>query len=278
MDFVNRIVGRFFDGLLYPLRGLPPLASLTVVSLLVALFVLWVYRATSDQKGLAAAKRRMQAGLYEIRLFNEDLRFVLRSVAGILRHNLTYLRLSLVPLLWMIVPLVLTMAQLQSFYGYRAFQPGDTFLVEAALPGDPPAGRNAPRPEAELRVPAGLRAETPDLWIRPASELGWRVRAERPGRYAIEVHLGGESYSKEVRVAAGIARLSPVRRGPGFTGQLLYPAERPLPGSRKIDRIAVTYPERAISLFGWELPWIAVFLVLVFVFALLLKGRFRVTF
>jgi len=278
MDLLNRIVGRFFDGLLYPLRGLPPLVSLAVVSLLFAVFVLWVFRVTSNQKALATAKRRMQAGLYEIRLFNDDPRFILRSVGSILRHNATYLRLSLVPLLWMIVPLFLTMAQLQSFYGYRAFRPGDTFLLKVVLPAGEPGGRNAPRPEVELRVPQGLRVETPNVWVRSLSEIAWRIRAEQPGRYALEVATGGQSCVKEVRVADELERISPARQAPSFTAQLLYPAERSLPGPVGIERIVVTCPTREISVFGWSLPWIVVFFVLVLVFALLLKSRFRVTF
>ena len=54
-------------------------------------------------------KRQIHACLFEIRLFNDDLPAILRSQMEILRHNLNYLRLSAVPMLWMIVPLVIVL-------------------------------------------------------------------------------------------------------------------------------------------------------------------------
>ena len=128
----------------------------------------------------------------------------------------------------------------------------------------------------QLRVPPGLQAETADVWIPALSELAWRIRAERPGRYRVEVQLGNETLAKEVRVVDGLARLSPVRQQPSFGGQLLYPVESPLPESQRIRSIHVTYATRDVSIFGWRLPWVIVFFLLVTAFALLLMNRFRV--
>jgi hypothetical protein len=284
MTVINHIVGRLFDALFGPLRGLPPLASLALVSLLVSVLVLWVYRATSNQRRMADAKRRMQAGLYEMRLFNDEPRFVLKAFGNILVHNMTYVRLSLVPLLWMIVPITLMIAQLQSFYGYRAFQPGETFLLQLELAkpsetGSSPSKRVASsRPDVELRLPAGLHAETPAVWLPPVSQVTWRVRADRPGRYAAEVRLAGETFTKDVRVGDRLTRLSPRRFQAGFFDQLLYPAEDPISATQAVESLDVTYPSRDIAVLGLHLPWLVVFFVLSFLFALLLKGRFRVTF
>lgn len=278
MTALNQILGRLFDGLFRLLGGLPPLAGLALVSLLVAVATLLLIRATSNQERIAGAKRQMLAGLFEIRLFNDDLRTILQAQGSILRHNLAYLRLTMVPMLCMIAPLALFIAQLQSFYGYRAVRPGETFLVKLQLPQDRGAAaqRHPPRPEVELRVPAGLELETADVWVPALSEVSWRVRAERRGRFALEVRLGRESLAKEVLVADGLGRLSPVRLRPGFPDQLLYPAESPLPRSSDVQRIQVTYAARGIPLLGWEPHWMVPFFAFVIAFAWVLRGRFRV--
>jgi hypothetical protein len=103
---------------------MPALLSLSAISLVTAIVLLLVVRRTSDQRRIAAVKRDIRAGLFEIRLFNDDLRAILRAQGEILRHNLTYLRLSAVPLLWVLVPLVLLMGQLQAYYGYDGLHPG----------------------------------------------------------------------------------------------------------------------------------------------------------
>lgn len=284
MTAINRIVGRLFDVLAGLLRGLPPLAGVALVALVVAMAVLWVYRVTSNQRRMADAKRRMQAGLYEMRLFNDEPRFVLKAFVDILGHNVTYMRLSLVPLLWMIIPIALLVAQLQSFYGYRAFEPGETFLLQLDLAApsgaDPqPVRRGAVlRPDVVLHLPDGLHAETPAVWLPPLSQVVWRLRADRPGRYAAAVELAGQTLTKDVHVGDRLTRLSPQRFRAGFFDQLLYPVEDPIPASLPAERIEIGYPARGIAVLGMQLPWLVVFFVLAFLFALALKGRFRVTF
>src|SRR5262245_19610550 len=126
---LNAVLGTASDTLLRPLAGLPPLAGLALVALLTAVVMLLVVRRTSNQAALDQVKRRIHAALFEIRLFNDDLRAIFRAQAEMLRHNLTYLRLSLVPMLWMIVPFVFVIAQLQFQYGYDGFETGRPVLV-----------------------------------------------------------------------------------------------------------------------------------------------------
>src|SRR5882672_9774021 len=118
MTFLNRLLNLVFDLALRPLQPLGIVASLAIVSLVTAAAILLVVRAASDQRALAAIKRQIHADLFEIRLFNDDLRAMLRAELDILRHNATYLRLSLVPMIWILVPAALAAAQLQSYYGY----------------------------------------------------------------------------------------------------------------------------------------------------------------
>ena len=59
-----------------------------------------------------------------------------RSQLRILRHNLTYLRLSAVPLVWILPPLILIMAQMQFHYGYRGLEPEEPTLLKVRLVED----------------------------------------------------------------------------------------------------------------------------------------------
>ena len=102
MSAVNAALRPVFDLLLAPFAAWPPIVSLVVVSLLVSVLMLVVFKKTSNQAALAVVKRKIHAGIFEIRLFNDDLRAILRAQNEILRHNLTYLRLSLWPMLFLL--------------------------------------------------------------------------------------------------------------------------------------------------------------------------------
>ena len=282
MSFVNAALRPIFDLLLYPFRGLPPLVGLVVVSLVAAIGLLLVFKATSNQKALAATKRQIHAGLFEIRLFSDDLGAILRAQGDILRHNLTYLRLSLVPMVWMIIPLFFVIAQLQFHYGYEGLRPGSTTLLTVRLvesaPGDGSAvASRQEKPALRLETPAGLRVDSPSVWVPTLREMTWRIAAIDPGAYEVEVHLGDRSATKSVVVASDLVRRSPIRVDSGLVSQLIYPAEPPLPGDSPFHSISLTYPDRSIALFNLGLHWLIVFFVLSIVFAFMLRGRFDVT-
>src|SRR5262249_40049636 len=135
VSLVNSILRGAVDLALAPFRSLPALVGLAAVSLVVAVFMLLVLKRVSDQQRLAGVKRRITACLFEIRLFSDDLPAIFRAQGEILRHNLTYMRLSLSPkiLLAMVVPVVLLVVQLQFHYGYEGLRPGQTVLVKVNL-------------------------------------------------------------------------------------------------------------------------------------------------
>jgi uncharacterized membrane protein (DUF106 family) len=274
MSSLNAALRPVFDALLLPFAGLPPIVSLILVSLVVAVLMLVVFKRTSDQVALAAVKRKIHAGLFEIRLFNDDLRAILRAQGEILRHNLTYFRLSLWPMVYLLPPLVLVIAQLQFHYGYEGLQPGQRALLTVDLE---PATVTATRPTATLAVPDGLKAETEAVWIPADSQLLWRLFAEREGDYELGLDVAGTRVTKSVRVTPRTVRLSPERVDSGFVSQLLYPAEPPLPSGSPVRAIHLSYPDREVSVLGYGMHWMIPFFALSIVFAFALRGAFKVT-
>ena len=275
MSYLNAVLRALFDAVLYPFRDLPPLAGLLLVSLPVSAGMLVIFKLTSDQDRLARVKRSIHACLFEIRLFNDDMRAIFRAQIEILRHNMSYLLLTLVPMLWVIVPLFLVVAQLQFHYGYSGLSPGQTALVKVELKEGEASASS--KPAIGLEVPPGIRLETPGVWIPTENEMVWRIAAERPGDYELRVRIGSGTESKSLSVSDAVIRLSPSRLEPTLANQLLYPAEPPLPGGSPLRSIAVTYPDRGVGLFGIEGHWLIAFFVLTIVFAFALRGWMGVT-
>lgn len=275
MATVNRALGALVDAVQRLLAWAPPLVGIGLWSLLVAVAMLVVYKRTSNQARLAEVKRQIHACLFEMRLFSDDLSAVLRAQAEVLGHNLVYLRLSLVPMAWLLVPLVLLVAQLQFRYGYTGLAPGQSTVVAAVLAADrvPPGGV---RPNVTLEAPDGVRVESPAVWASALGEVSWRVAAERPGRYALRLRLGGETVTKSLVVAAGPVRRSPRRPPPRLLDELLWPVEAPLAATAPFTAVRVIYPEAGFGPFGWGLHWLVWFFALSVIFALILRRPFGV--
>ncbi len=275
MTTVNRILRSLFDAALSPFSGLHPLVGITLISLIFGVVMLLVFKKTSNQDKLAAVKRKIHAGLFEIRLFNDDFRAILRAQLDILRHNLSYFGLSLVPLAWMIIPLVLVIAQLQFHYGYQGLEPGAQALVKVELESVSPEGG---RPQIRMETPEGIEIEAGPIWIPAKGELSWRIKALEQGDHELALTGAGEPVTKSLRVSGQVVRRSPSRLARGFFNQLLYPAEDPLPEG-PIRSITVSYPEGDAGIEGWdnELTWMLFFFIISVIFAFALRKPLKVT-
>jgi len=271
MAILNTVLCSVFDALLYPFRDLSPIVGLAIISLATGVAMLLVFKATSDQSALAAVKRQIHAGIFEIRLFSDDPLAILRAQAETLRHSLRYMRLTLVPTLWMLVPLVLAIIQLHHHYGFRGLEPGTAAIVKVSLNASISA-----EPSLAMEAPPGLEVETLPLWIPSMNEVDWRIRPHESGEYELRIRVNDATLTKRVRVSDAIVRRAPVRASAGLLDQLLYPAEAPIRDG-PVQSISVSYPDADVSLLGWETHWLIVFFILAMVFAFALRRPFGVT-
>jgi hypothetical protein len=269
MTFVNQAANLAFDTLMRPLQPLDVGLALAIVSCATAVAVLLVMRVASNQKAMAATKRQIHADVFEIRLFNDDPGAIRRAVAAMLRHNATYLRLSLVPMLWVLGPLAITIAQLQFFFGYSGVPTGEPVLVTAQF-------KAGVQPIA-LAPPESVRVVTQGISFPTLNQTVWKVVATTPGDYLLRLEVAGETYEKTLHVSSNLARRSPLRPGAQTLITAAYPSETPLPARAPLEAIRVEYPESYIQIFGWLVHWTVAYTVFAMAFAIVLKRPLRVT-
>jgi hypothetical protein len=275
MEILNAPLRAIFGAVLAPFAARSPMWTLVPISVVVGVLALLVFKVTSNQPALAASRERQFAGFFEIRLFNDDLVNIFRAQGRILKATGAYLLRILVPLAVLMPVLILVIAQLQFHYGYEGLRPGEPTLVRARL--DTRTLATAGKPSAILRAPAGVRVETPAVWIPSERILVWRVRATRPGDYEMQLSVGGTHVTKSLTVSDRIVRRSPVRPGRSVITQLFHPAEPPLPGDGPVESFEVNYPAASVNLAGWHTNWLIAFFILSLVAALALRRPLRVT-
>ncbi len=270
MELLNTALRPLFDAVMKPLASTPAWVGILLWSIPVSVFALWVFKLTSNQDQITAVKDKIYACLFEIRLFNDDIRAIFRAQWEILGHVLKYQLLALKPMIWILPPVVLIMVHLHAFYGFQALEPGQRAVLTATV-----AGEGTARPDLELEVPEGVLLETPGVWAPDLHQMAWRVKAERTGDFELDLVNDGHSVSKKLRVTDRTVRLSPERHQPSFFDQLEWPSEPPIPKDSGITAITLGYPEARLDFLGWSMEsqwaWMILFFVLTMVIALALK-------
>jgi len=271
MQTTNRLLNAIFDPLLAPFGHVHPAFDLVVWPALMGVLAMAIYKAVSNQKSLARVKSQISMRLLEIRLFSHDILQVLRSTGMILLKNFVYLGNHMLPMVIMLGPFVVVLAQLVANYAYDPSPPGSVELLHVQL--DPGAGVS-PR-DATLALPDGVVLDAPPV-ATADHQVFWRLRAEQPGDHVLRVAIAGAEYEKGWAVG-GDARKVPLRRLRGVEA-ILYPGEPALPADGPVLAIELGVHPRALGpLPAGELGIVLWTFVLSLVAGFAVKGLFGVT-
>jgi hypothetical protein len=269
MAAVNSIVTRAFDLALAPFAGHPWL-GLVLISLLTGAVLLLVFRYTSNQRGIRAAKDRIISHLLEVLLYRDEMRVVVRAQARLFLDNLRYLGYALVPLAFMLVPVAFLLVQTDLRYGSRPLHVGDKAIVELRLrPG-------VDLDQVSISAPAGIAVETDSLRIPSLDEVDWRLRATAPGKHVLRFTVAGRELTKEIVVGQSLTRVSTARVADSAWEQFKHPGEPPIPRDVPVLAATITYPSAHLDLFGHHLHWVWPWLIISMAFGYALKGPLRV--
>ncbi len=267
----NRISNGLFDVVMAPFGHEHAAFDLFVWPALMGVLAIAVYKAVSNQKALARVKSQISMRLLEIRLFSHDILQVLRSTGMILVKNAVYLGNHMLPMVIMLGPFVVILAQLVANYAYDPSPRGAVELLHVQL--DPDAGVAARG--ATLALPDGVALDAPPV-ATADHQVFWRLRADEPGDHVLRVSVGGEVYEKGWAVG-GAARKVPLRRLRGLEA-ILYPGEPALPGDGPVLAIELGVHPRALGpLPAGELGIVLWTLVLSLAAGFAVKGVFGVT-
>jgi uncharacterized membrane protein (DUF106 family) len=260
--------GRF---VFWPITQMPPWLSIAVVSCLTGLVLLIIYKHTSNQKAIETIRDDIKADLLTLKLFKDNMPATFKAQGRLMLGAGKLLAHSLVPMLVMMVPVVLLLAQLGLYYQHRPLRPGECAVVTVKLNGW--AGQSMP--DIQLAAPPNVETTVGPVRILTKREVCWEIRTDQDGKEPLVFTMDGRQYEKQLIVDEGLARVSRLRPGLNFFDVLIHPAEKPLPAESPVQSIDVTYPQRDSWNSGTD-NWIIYFFVASMVFAFLLKPVFKV--
>ena len=252
------------------LSPFPPWVGITVLSIVTGVVMLIAFRYTSNQDAITRVKDEIKANLLALKLYKDELRVVFTSQIKLVWAILKLQRYVLTPVLVMLLPMLLGLAQMGVRYQWRPFRVGETVLVKAEVPEGATGA-----PTVELEAGDGVRVEAGPL--AGEIDVAWRLRGEAQGRHSLRFVAGGVAIEKELVVDDGFDRVSALRPGPVWTDQLLHPVERPIDGNAAIRSISIEYPSVDSYIYGANY-WVLYFFIVSMAVALILKPVFKVKF
>jgi len=264
MDIFNIILTRLTGLLLAPLSRWP-LAALLFYAVITGLEMAIVFRFTSNQRAIRRAVDGSGAEVLAIKLFQDDVWGIFKSLGRLQRHSGARLLHSLPPALIMFIPFVVILVQLAQRYDRRPLMSGESAIVQLQL--DEESWNESQH--AELLLPEKVSLQAGPLRDFDEHALYWRIAADtslstNDGPQILRWKIGSDVSEKRLAISADSHSLQLVRArraGQGWLDRVLNPGEPGLPRNGSVRGIEVGYPERCTPLLGWNIPWWATFVV-----------------
>lgn len=270
MSAFSDLVSQLFDLVIGLCDGSAVLAMI-LVSALTSVWVLLLFKAVTPQDQLTRTRDLLFGHIYEMGMYQDHLSVVGRIQRDLARANFKYLGLTLPALLALTVPMVITLAQLDSRFAHRPLDAGETTVFSVEM------DQGAELDGMELVVPAGVLIEAGPVRDTGRGRVAWRLRAEADGEHSLLVRRHGTDLgTRDLIVGDGLPRLSETSKT-GWLNAWLAPGVAPLNGENDLTAMTLRYPPRNTRYLGIELDWLVAFMVFSLAAGLVLKDPLKVS-
>ncbi len=268
---INAVANAAGDLLQAPVAACPGWLSLTVLSAVVGVLALMVFKYTSNQQAIGRVRDDIKANLLAVKLYRDSFSVAMKSQARVFAGASRLLLYSMVPMLVLIGPVCLVLAQMGSWYQARPLQPGDGQVTVQVKMKDRPGTL----PRVMLEPLPAVRLLTGPVHVTSRGEIYFKLQPLERGNHTLIFNVGDTRYEKQMAVGEGFMRVSPKRPGAHLGDVLMYPLEKPFAAGDPVRSISIAYPPRESRMYGTDW-WVVSFFLASMAFALVCKPFLKV--
>lgn len=207
-----------------------------------------------------------------MKLYKDSLPVTLNAQWQLFKAGVALLLNSLIPLAVMMIPMVMILAQLQSWYGYLPLNPGENAVVTVQLDSDESLD------SVKIASISGAHIVTGPVRIQTLNQAAWTIQADEEGIGMITFEVNGQQFNKSLTIGKDqYVQVSPLRPGSQISNALLYPTEKPFKTDAAVQSVKISYPQRTWDA-GITNSWLIDFFIMSCILALLLKNTIKVSF
>ena len=271
ISWFNLLTNVFGRTVLAPIAVLPGWLSNTIISGATGICLLVIFKYTSKQQAIGKIRDDIKANLLALKLFKDSISVTLQAEMRVFKGALLLFIHAIPPMLVMIIPVSLLLAQMSMWYQYRPLLPGEvavmTVKLNSNVEGNWPTVNIEPTSAAEVTVGP--------VRILSKRQICWEIKALENGKHLITLDVNGHQITKELAIGDGLMRVSSARPAMNWAGILMNPAEKPFAPDSVIQFVTIDYPKRLSKTSGADW-WLIYFFIASMVFALVLKPFVKV--
>ena len=259
----------FMDPVLNPLLALGPFWAVFVLSLLISLIIVLVYKYATNQEEMKSLKLQQKEFQKKTKALKGQPEEMIKVQKEAMQTNMKYMKHSFKATLITMLPMLVIFGWMNTHLAFEPIYPGETYSISALLHQDL-AGE-----KVELIVPERTEFSTnPNTGKRSEAEQEikslnqWYLESPA-GEHLITVKVNDVEQLKKVLVTADFRYEEPLKSfkdSPIQRIQIDYKKLKPLQQVK----------EGGVSIFGWEPGWLGVYIFFSIIFSIGLRKLLKV--
>ena len=247
MAFLDSI----FSPVLLPFLNKSPFIGILILSLILSVIVVLVYKYFTDQvemKRLKEQQKEYQQKFKELKDKPEEMMKLQKEAMG---KNFEYMKHSLKATLITMLPIILVFGWMNAHLAFEPIYPGETFSIIAQF-------KEGVTGEAELIVDEGTELVSPAQ--QPInSGVTWSLKSTVEGEHIVTVKAAGVEQSKKVLI----------------TKELISEPAISFYQHSDLEQIKINYnklrPLGGFEFFGWQPGWLGLYIFFSIIFSIGLR-------
>ncbi len=245
-----------FNPVLQPLLNISPFLGILIVSLVISLITVLVYKYFTNQVEMKRLKEQQKEYQQRMKELRDNPSEMMKVQKEAMSKNFEYMKHSLRATLITMLPIILIFGWMTAHLAYEPIYPGETYSVSATF-------KEGVTGEAELVVDKNTELLSPKM--QPiTSATSWNLKSME-GEHFLTVKVGTTEQTKKVLITQKVEYEQPLS---------LFPHS-------DIEKIIINYNQRLplgqnFSIFGWHPRWLGLYIILSIFFSLGLRKVLKV--
>ena len=239
-----------------PLLKLPPFWAILIISFLISLIIVLIYKFATNQNLMKQLKDEIKTLQKQAKELKEEPEKAMAVQKKAMQTNMKYMMQSMKATLITFIPIIIIFGWLQAHFAFIPIMPDQEFSMAVDF-------KDGAHGNISISVPEGIELLGKSSKVVENGQVVFKMKG-KSGVYdspPVEFDFNNIKYSKEVIITSGKDYIEPVK---------------PIK-SESIKAITTSNEKQTvINLFGWKIGWLGGYIIFALVFSMLLRKLMKV--
>lgn len=239
-----------------PLLNLPPLWAVIIMSFLISLIIVVIYKYATNQSVMKQLKDEIKDLQKQMKELKNEPEKAMAAQKKAMQTNMKYMMQSMKATLITFIPIIILFGWLQAHLAYEPLMPGEEFSTYVNF-------NEGAKGNITINVPEGITLLSEKTKEIENSRIVFKMKGDE-GKYTappLEFTYNDETFSKPVLITKERNYETPI-------SQIKHSSVKSIELGNK--------PQMMLNLFGWKIGWLGTYIIFALIFSMALRKVMKV--